>query len=98
MGSLFKPRESCRCSHILVPDEATARTLHQKLQEGADFAALAREHSQCPSGKASGGDLGTFQKGSMVPAFENVAFKLEVGQLSEPVQTKFGYHLIKRTG
>lgn len=97
MGSLFKPKEKCRCSHILVSDQATAARLREQIQAGADFAALAREHSQCPSGKQSGGDLGEFPRGAMVPAFDKVAFQLSVGELSEPVQTKFGYHLIRRT-
>lgn len=97
MGSLFKPKEKCRCSHILVSEQATAARLREQIQAGADFSALAREHSLCPSGKQSGGDLGEFARGAMVPAFDKVAFQLAVGELSEPVQTKFGFHLIRRT-
>ena len=68
-----------------------------QLDGGADFAVLAREHSDCPSA-SKGGDLGRFQTGQMVPAFEVAALALEVGATSEPVQTEFGYHLIQRTG
>ncbi|MBW2457113.1 MAG: peptidylprolyl isomerase, partial [Deltaproteobacteria bacterium] len=64
---------------------------------GADFTALAQQHSDCPSGK-SGGDLGPFGRGQMVKAFEETTFGMEVGALSDVVETPFGYHLIKRTG
>ncbi|MBI3927209.1 MAG: peptidyl-prolyl cis-trans isomerase [Armatimonadetes bacterium] len=97
MGSLFGKKEQVRCSHILVKTREEADTLAGKLGEGADFARLAREHSQCPSGK-QGGDLGSFGRGQMVREFEATAFRLEPGQTSEPVKTKFGYHLIRRTG
>ncbi len=97
MGNLFKPKEKRRCSHILVKEQAHARKLHQEIKGGADFAALAKQHSECPS-KANGGDLGEFERGAMVKEFDKVAFQLGVGELSEPVQTKFGYHLIRRTG
>jgi peptidyl-prolyl cis-trans isomerase C len=85
-----------RASHILVPDLNTAVTLKQKIAEGSDFGQLAQEHSKCPSGR-NGGDLGPFGRGQMVKPFEDVAFGTEVGQVSGPVQTQFGYHLIKRT-
>lgn len=68
-----------------------------QLQQGGDFAALAREHSDCPS-SAKGGDLGSFGRGQMVGPFENAAFGMEVGQTSDVVETPFGYHLIQRTG
>lgn len=97
MGNLFKPKEKCRASHILVKDKSAAQKLHQELRGGADFASLARQHSECPS-KANGGDLGEFGRGAMVKEFDRVAFGLTVGELSEPVQTRFGYHLIRRTG
>jgi len=85
-----------RASHILVADLNTAVTLKQKIAEGSDFGQLASEHSSCPSGR-NGGDLGMFGRGMMVKPFEDVAFGTEVGQVSGPVQTQFGYHLIKRT-
>lgn len=97
MGNLFKQKEKCRASHILVKDKSEANKLHGEIKGGADFAALAKQHSECPS-KANGGDLGEFERGAMVKEFDRVAFQLGVGELSEPVQTKFGYHLIRRTG
>ena len=66
-----------------------------KLDNGGDFEELAREHSDCPSSK-SGGSLGTFPKGSTVKEFEEVAFELEVGKLSDVVETPFGFHIIRR--
>ena len=91
-------------SHILVAtanlsadDALKAITeIKTKLDEGADFAALAADHSDCPSG-ARGGDLGSFGKGQMVPEFETAAFDLDVDELSDVVETGFGYHLILRT-
>ena len=85
-----------RASHILVQTEEEAKDLLQKIEEGADFGELAQEHSLCPS-KRDGGDLRFFGKGMMVKPFEDAAFSLEVGQVSEPVQTQFGWHLIKLT-
>lgn len=84
-----------RAQHILVDQEFEAKDLIRKLEEGVEFEALAKDHSNCPSGK-SGGDLGEFGKGVMVPEFETAAFGLDVGQVSGPVKTQFGYHLIKR--
>lgn len=81
--------------HILVDQEFEALDLLKKLKEGDTFEFLAAEFSNCPSGR-EGGNLGTFGKGQMVPAFEKAAFELEVGQVSGPVKTQFGYHLIKR--
>ena len=85
-----------RASHILVKDEATAKSLKAEIEKGADFAKTAKKHSICPSG-ASGGDLGYFGKGQMVKAFEDAAFSLPVGVVSSPVKTEFGYHLIMVT-
>jgi parvulin-like peptidyl-prolyl isomerase len=70
--------------------------LHTQITEGADFGALAQQHSKCPSGQ-NGGDLGQFGRGAMVKPFEDAAFGLPVGGLSTPVQTQFGYHLVQRT-
>ena len=85
-----------RASHILVESEERAKSLRGDLDGGADFANLAKEHSKCPS-KENGGDLGFFGKGMMVKEFEDAAFALDVGQVSGPVRTQFGYHLIKVT-
>lgn len=104
--------DSVRASHILLMYAGSARSsatrskqeaeqqiaqLKGQIDGGADFADLARQHSDCPSGK-SGGDLGAFGRGQMVPAFEQAAFALPVGGTSEVVETDFGYHLIRRTG
>jgi peptidyl-prolyl cis-trans isomerase C len=82
-------------AHILVKTLAEATELQTKVASGEDFATLARAHSTCPSGK-DGGNLGFFGKGAMVKPFEDAAFATEVGNVSAPVQTQFGYHLIKR--
>lgn len=97
MSSLFGKREKVRCSHILVKDESEAQALLAALRGGADFAGKAKELSQCPSGQ-NGGDLGQFARGAMVKEFDAVAFDLPVGEMSGIVKTKFGYHILKRTG
>ena len=84
-----------RASHILVDTLEQATALH-KQANALNFGSLAQTHSKCPSG-ANGGDLGMFQRGQMVKPFEDVAFGIDVGQVSGPVQTQFGYHLIQRT-
>ena len=86
-----------RAKHILVQSLNEAVTLKEKIAMGEDFSPLAKIHSKCPSGQ-NGGDLGSFQRGQMVKPFEDVAFGSDVGQVSGPVQTQFGYHLIQRTG
>ena len=92
----YKPHQYTvvKASHILVPTENKAKTLKIMLDEGEDFAYLARQYSQCPS-KTMGGDLGYFKRGQMVKEFETAAFNLPVGEVSEPVQTQFGWHLIR---
>lgn len=82
--------------HILVPDEETCQKLKDEIAGGADFADVAREHSQCPSG-ANGGDLGTFSQGQMVPEFDQVVFNDELNTVHGPVKTQFGYHLLEIT-
>lgn len=82
-------------SHILVNHEHTANDLLKKLAEGASFEQLAKDFSECPSGK-EGGNLGEFGKGMMVPSFEKAAFQLLPGEVSGIVRTQFGFHLIKR--
>ncbi len=83
-------------SHILVAQEFEMKDVVKKLNEGETFEKLAQDFSTCPSGKA-GGALGEFSKGMMVKPFEDAAFALAVGQVSEPVKTQFGFHIIKRT-
>jgi len=83
-----------KASHILVSTQSKAQTLKTMIEEGEDFAYLARQYSQCPS-KTIGGDLGYFKRGQMVKEFEMAAFDLPVGEISEPIQTQFGWHLIK---
>ena len=107
----FQKAEQVRASHILIkpaddpntdPNEAKpvakkkAEDLLKQIKEGADFAALATEHSDCPS-SAKGGDLGLFGRGAMVKPFEDAAFAMEPNQVSDLVETKFGYHIIKVT-
>ena len=86
-----------KARHILVEQLYEAQDLQWKLNEGVSFADLAAKFSKCPSSK-NGGDLGEFGRGRMVPAFEQAAFALNVDQVSEPIQTRFGYHLIQRYG
>ena len=89
-----KNEEEVHARHILVPTEDEAKAILAQLKGGADFAALAKEKSKDP-GAAEGGDLGYFTKEQMVPEFSEVAFKLGKGQLSDPVKTQFGWHIIK---
>lgn len=86
-----------RASHILVKTEQEAKDLYNEIKNGKSFAEVAQEKSLCPSGQ-NGGDLGFFGKGMMVKPFEDAAFALEVGELSQPVETQFGWHLIEVTG
>ena len=85
-----------RASHILVKTEQEAIKLLGRIRSGESFDDLAKKHSECPSGKNCG-DLGFFGRGQMVKAFEDAAFSMEVGQVSTPVKTQFGFHLIKVT-
>ena len=105
----FKIPEQVRVSHILIkleqgvdPNEASARTrtkiegLLRQIKDGADFAELAKANSDCPSAP-EGGDLDFFPRGKTTPAFEKVAFELQVGQISDVVETEYGFHIIKST-
>ncbi len=87
--------EQVRARHILVQTLAEAMDYHSKITHGEDFGVVAKNFSRCPSGQ-NGGDLGMFGRGQMVKPFEDAAFSLEVGKVSLPVQTQFGYHLIER--
>jgi peptidyl-prolyl cis-trans isomerase C len=91
----LKPEEEIEARHILVDSEEKAKELHAKIVAGADFAQLAKENSTDTGSKDQGGVLGYFGHGQMVPEFEAAAFKLEKGQVSEPVHTNFGWHIIK---
>jgi len=82
--------------HILVASKEVCEDLKKQIEAGADFAAIAREHSLCPSGK-QGGALGEFGPGQMVKEFDQVVFSGEVGKVLGPVKTQFGYHLIEVT-
>lgn len=91
----FEPAEEIRASHILVPTEDEAKAVKTEIDGGADFATVAKEKSIDP-GAANGGDLGFFGKGMMVAPFEAAAYALtDVGQVSDPVQSQFGWHVIK---
>ena len=82
--------------HILVESEALRLELKSEIEQGADFAELAKKHSSCPSGQ-DGGDLGEFGPGMMVPEFDKVVFSAPVNEVQGPVQTQFGYHLLEVT-
>ena len=93
----YNEAEQVEASHILVADEATAKEVKEKLTAGEDFASLAKEYSTDTSNAESGGELGFFAKGEMATEFENAAFSMNIGDISEPIQTDFGYHIIKVT-
>jgi peptidyl-prolyl cis-trans isomerase C len=82
--------------HILVETQEQCEEIKRQIEGGADFAELAKEHSQCPSGQR-GGELGEFSPGQMVQEFDTVVFGGDLGKIHGPVQTQFGYHLIDIT-
>jgi len=94
----MRPEEEVQARHILVDSEQKAKDLAEKLKTGADFAALAKENSKDPGSKDDGGMLGYFSRGQMVPQFEEAAFGLKKGEVSKPVQSQFGWHLIRLDG
>ena len=88
-----KPEQEIHARHILVDTEAEAKEVAERLKKGEDFAKVANEKSKDPG--AEGGDLGFFTRGQMLKPFEDAAFALDVGEISEPVQTQFGWHIIR---
>lgn len=91
----FQPQKEFRASHILVASEAEAADLRAKIEAGEDFAELAKAHSTDPGSGAQGGSLGWFGAGQMVPEFDAAVAALEPGAVSQPVQTQFGWHLVR---
>lgn len=92
----YKPEDEVRARHILVPTEDEANAIIKQLKDGADFNKLAEEKSKDPGSAKNGGDLGYFNKTSMVKPFAEAAFAMKVGEVSDkPVKTEFGYHVIK---
>ena len=85
-----------KARHILVKTQQDCEDIKQQIDDGADFADLARQYSECPSGK-QGGDLGSFGPGKMVPEFDKVVFRAPIGEVQGPVKTQFGYHLLEVT-
>lgn len=95
MKDYYKPK--LKLSHILVKDEKIAKDLKEKLNSGEDFATLAKQYSEDSSSKEKGGELSEFGPGEMDPKFEEAAYKLETGQISNPIKSSYGYHIIKLT-
>lgn len=87
-----------KCSHILVEKQGQALEIIERIKNGDKFGNLAREASLDSGSAKKNGNLGYFTRGKMVKQFENAAFKLQVGEISDPVKTEFGYHIIKRLG
>jgi len=85
-----------KCSHILVEKQSHALQLLERIKNGEKFGKLAKENSIDSGSAKRDGSLGYFSRGKMVKQFEEIAFKLEIGQVSAPVKTQFGYHIIKR--
>ncbi|MFJ7747555.1 peptidylprolyl isomerase [Peribacillus sp. NPDC097295] len=94
----FAQEAQVEASHILVEDKKTAEKVEKELAAGGDFAELATKYSTDAGTKEKGGSLGYFGKGSMVAEFEDVAFNMDVNEISDPVKTEYGYHIIKVTG
>ncbi len=94
---MYAGSERSSATRTKAEAESQIAAIEQQLQGGAEFAALAREHSDCGSAQA-GGDLGSFGRGQMVKSFEDMAFGLDVGNTSGILETPFGFHIIRRTG
>lgn len=97
-ADLKQEEEQLWARHILVEDETVARVLAEQLRKGENWYKMAAENSLDTSNKDAGGDLGWFGKGSMVPEFETAAYALEIGEISDPVKTEFGWHIIQLVG
>ncbi len=89
------PEEEVRARHILLDSEQLAKEIYEKIAHGEDFGTMAKQFSKDPGSKDDGGDLGYFTRGRMVPQFEEAAYKLEKGDVSLPIKSQFGWHLIK---
>lgn len=87
-----------KCSHILVQKQSEAIAIYERIKNGEKFGKLARELSIDTGSAKKDGSLGYFIKGMMVKPFEEAAFKLQIGEISEPIKSEFGYHIIKRFG
>jgi len=87
-----------KCSHILVAKQSESLAIVDRLKKGEKFGKLAKELSIDSGSGKKDGNLGYFTKGMMVKPFEEVAFKLQIGEVSDPIKTEFGYHIIKRLG
>ena len=85
-----------KCSHILVEKQSESLAITERIKKGEKFGRLAKDLSIDSGSAKKDGNLGYFSKGMMVKQFEEVAFKLQIGEISEPVKTEFGYHIIKR--
>lgn len=94
----YNQAEEVEASHILLEDEATAKEVLKKLKDDGDFAELATEYSTDTTSSANGGSLGSFGKGEMVAEFEGAAFAMAIDEISEPIKSEHGYHIIKVTG
>ena len=90
--------QKIKCSHILVEKQSQALAILDRIKNGEKFGKLAKELSIDTGSAKRDGNLGYFTKGKMVKQFEEAAFKLQIGQISEPVKSEFGYHIIKRLG
>lgn len=92
-----KHKPEMKVSHILVKDEKTAKEVKEKINNGEDFTALAKQYSEDTGSKEQGGEIAGFAPGQTVKEFEEAAYKLDAGQVSEPIKTSYGYHIIKVT-
>lgn len=90
-----KPQEEVHARHILVDSEVKAKEVFELIAHGADFEKMAKEHSKDPGSRERGGDLGYFSRGQMVPVFEEAAFRIKPGEVSQPFKSQFGWHILK---